>query len=187
MNADVKSLIENIDRLEIKKSIEEMKKKFLSLPREELNLYINALKKANVVSSKITNLDLKNDELQKAILIYLAIHGLLHQDDELISKLKTFELIKTLDDHIRDRILKGYLVSGLAILKIDEEDILYYKKLIIKAFHDNGGFEPDIWGVKVKWEAFEDLIKSLNEEKIEKFKKKYNKITLDELTMISNL
>jgi hypothetical protein len=187
MNAEVKSLIENINRLEIKKGIEEIKNNFLKLPKEELNLYLDSLKKINVVSSKITNLDLKNAELQKSILIYLAIHGLLHNDDELDSKLKTFEIIKTLDDCIQDKILKGYLLSGLAILKIDDRDILYYKKLIIKAFHDNGGFEPDLWGVKINWDAFKDLIKGINKDVIEKFRKKYNKITLDELIMISNL
>ncbi|MGC8981516.1 MAG: hypothetical protein ACP5JU_01015 [Minisyncoccia bacterium] len=187
MNGDIKSVIESIGRLEIKKGIDEIKNNFLKLPREELNIYLSSLKKINAISSKITNLDLKNHEIQKSILIYLAMHGLVHNDDELDSKLKTLEIIKTLEENIQDKILKGYLISGLSILKIDDKDILYYKKLIIKAFHDNGGFEPDLWGVKIKWEMFKDFIKNINHKEIERLKNKYNKITLDDLVMLSNL
>ncbi|MEM5782691.1 MAG: hypothetical protein QXD43_05910 [Candidatus Aenigmatarchaeota archaeon] len=183
----VKNIIEIIRQIDIDKGIEEIKKNFYKIPKEELGLYLSSLKNIYLITPKITNLDIKNHDLQKSILIYLAIHGLTHSDNEFDSKLKTFDIIKTLEEEVKDKILKGYIISGIAIFKFNEADILYYKKLIIKDFHDKGGFEPHLWGVKVNWNLFQDILKTFKKEKLEILKEKYNKITWNYFVMLSSL
>ncbi|MCS7183841.1 MAG: hypothetical protein NZ866_00640, partial [Patescibacteria group bacterium] len=83
------------------------------------------------------------------------------------TKISTLNLIKNLDNNYQDKILIIYLLSGIYFLKFNIiHPIINLKKILLKYYHDIGGFEVNTWGLKIKIDLFKELINRKDIKKI---------------------
>jgi len=185
---DTREILEKTKTIEIAKpeSVERIKEMFNLLHPLEVDVVLDFLKKLGFYKIKIENFDLTDEEAYKQSLINLAIKNKIK---EIESDLKKIELkyLSTLKQ-LGENNIKIYLLHNLHSLTKDTEiEELKYGKMILKYFHDLGGFSFGLWGIKINYESFKEVLEKLNEELLEKLENKIRSLNKDEFIMISNL
>ncbi len=125
--------------------------------------------------------------LRGVIYILLILDHLLKGEENIFSlKIKFFNILNNLDKEIKENIYTVYLLSGLYFIykEIEEVYLLDLKKSLIKYFIDIGGIEEGIWGLKLNLNKFEDFVKNLDEQKLEKIFTKNKKVSRANLDLL---
>lgn len=163
---------------------------FAHLTPQEIEVALDFLKNLDFYKLKIENFDLSNEEAAKNLLLTLALRNEIKKNFEELKKLEV-EFLKTvdsLDGEIKNKIIMAYLSNGVHLVRIDKNiEEFKYKKIVLKHFHDLGGFEAGIWGIKINYELFLALIKEIDFSLIEKLERKTNVLTKDSFVMLANL
>jgi len=171
MTPSINQLVLDLEqRVMAKPDLKQLTEYFTATPAKELAAYIYALNQAPSLALHFENILLSKTELQKSILIYLGIHNLAHnittETDEATNELLATQLgfngLKEVEQTRQDKILIGYLFSGLVLIKnFHQETFALPEKIVIKHCHDNGGFSPSIWGVKFDLDLLKKSIEKL--------------------------
>jgi len=125
--------------------------------------------------------------LRGVICILLILDHLLKDEENIFSlKIKFFNILNNLDKEIKENIYTVYLLSGLYFIykEIQGVYLLGLKKSLIKYFIDIGGIEEGIWGLKLNLNKFEDFVKNLDEQKLEKIFTKNKKVSRANLDLL---
>jgi hypothetical protein len=125
--------------------------------------------------------------LRGVIYILLILDHLLKDEENIFSlKIKFFNILNNLDKEIKENIYTVYLLSGLYFIykEIEGVYLLGLKKSLIKYFIDIGGIEEGIWGLKLNLNKFEDFVKNLDEQKLEKIFTKNKKVSRANLDLL---
>jgi hypothetical protein len=125
--------------------------------------------------------------LRGVIYILLILDHLLKDEENIFSlKIKFFNILNNLDKEIKKIIYTVYLLSGLYFIykEIEGVYLLDLKKSLIKYFIDIGGIEEGIWGLKLNLNKFEDFVKNLDEQKLEKIFTKNKKVSRANLDLL---
>jgi hypothetical protein len=161
---------------------------FEKLEKVYLEKYLDFVKNNYEVLKHFNDYILNQDNLLRGIIYILLILDQLLKDEENIFslKIKFFNILNILDKEIKENIYTVYLLSGLYFIykKIGGVYLLELKKSLIKYFIDVGGIEESIWGLKLNLNKFEDFVKNLDEQKLEKIFTKNKKVSRANLDLL---
>jgi len=180
----------NLNNLNLNK----LKETFSNLSSTEVGVVFDLLKDIDFYRFKIENLNLEENEIGKFLLINLALRNELKSENIEPKNLEVL-VIKSLDaleSRLKEKILTTYFLKGLHILKREEfyekeYTEAKYKKFVLKYFHDIGGFQPGLWGIKINYDLYEKFIKEINEKILEKLESKNRILTRSEFIMLQTL
>lgn len=187
---DRSQILEKIEQIKIPDvNLEKLKEHFSKLTSKEIEVALDLFKNLDFYKLKIENLDLQNEEIIKSILLNLALKNEIKnifEDDKKV-EVELLKTLNSLDAEIKNKAIKAYITKGIHILKINNYDEFKYKILILKHFHDLGGFEIGLWGVKINFELFLNLINDIDDKLIDKLIRKKEILTRDSFIMLRNL
>ncbi len=184
-------ILERLEKLNIEKIDQERLKNFFSnLTSEEIEVILDLVKNLDFYKIRIENLDIDDEELKKNLIVNLAFRNEAKSiSKELIEvERNLLKTINTLPSEIKRKISIAYILKGLHILNLNKnQEIFKYKKIILKYFHDLGGFKTGLWGIKIDYDLFENIIENINEDLIRKLEAKNRVLNKEEFIMLRNL
>lgn len=200
MTSSINQLVLDLEQTATTKpDLERLTKCFTATATAEVAAYVYALNQAPALALHFENVSITKTELQKAILTYLGIHNLAHAStsdaDAAINEINatklTFSGLNVIETARRDKILLGYLFSGLVLVKnFHQAEFSLPEKIIIKDYHDSGGFSPSLWGVRFDLDLLEKSIRKLIQldgHKLTQALKDHQQIDWATLSMLAHL
>ncbi len=167
-----------------------LKEYFNKLTPQEIEVSLDFLKNLDFYRFKIENFEISNEESMKNLFLVLALKNEIKNNFEEPKKVEVelLKAINSLEEETKYKTVKIYLSKGIHILKSNIDDIEFkYKKIILKHFHDLGGFENSIWGIKINYDLFLDLTKNIDYSLVEKLENKIKVVNKDSFIMLINL
>lgn len=163
---------------------------FDSIPAEELSLFLESFSLFDKILSKldISKINLNKNEIQKWSLIYLALHNLLHKENNITNDLTKLEIYSTtpifiqtkdlIDKNDYQKLVYSYFILSSASLKINHSSPhLISEKLILGEFYAFGGIEQSIWGYQLKtdliFQIAQNILEKTNKDRINLLINKY--------------
>lgn len=184
-------ILEKIGKLDIEKiDINRLKDYFNNITSEEIEVVLDLIKNLDFYKIRIENIDLNDDELKRYLIGNLAFRNEIKSNFKELIKIETslLKTINTLPNDIKRKISLAYILKGIHILNLDKkEEIFKYKKITLKHFHDLGGFQTSLWGIKINYPVFDEILKNINEESFKKLESKNKILTKNEFLMIKYL
>lgn len=163
---------------------------FNAIPQEELAIISKSFSFLDKTLAKfdILRTGLNKNEIQKWSLIYLALHNLLHQENNEVNDLTKLEIYSTapiflyaqnlLEKNEQEKLIYAYFILGSNSLKIDHSlPHLISEKLILGEFIAFGGIEESLWGYKLKTDLMlqisQNILEKTNKDRINHLIAKY--------------
>ncbi len=198
--SEINRIILNLEGVyKISDNLDKFKNYFDRAPEEEIRAYIQSFDKINWAIARFENIKIDLTELKKSILIYLGLHNFAHalnqknnaDAEELEATKYSFDLLTKLDQTNQENIKTGYLISGLSLIKsFHQENFSLPERIVIKDFHDRGGFNPTVWGVQINWPLLDKSIAKLGRLEQSEFEKeaaRHKATTWETLLALSRL
>ena len=190
-------LVKNFEQINLSTiDLTRLRNLFSKLTSKEIEVFLDLLNNLDIYKIKIENLNLEDENLKKYLLINLA---LINESKTENSDIKSVELniinslkSSSITEEERQNIFKGYIVKGFHVLFLEDKknkifDEFKYKKLVLKYFHDIGGFQPGIWGVNINFDVFNEFINNIDDKTLEKLENKNKIVTIDDFIMLREL
>lgn len=184
-------ILEKLEKFNFEKIDQDILKKFFAnITPEETEVVLDLIKNLDLYRLKLENLDLNNERIKKGLIANLGIVNEIKSNLQETIKIE-YNLLKTIDNLVSDikkEIIIAYILIGVHILNLDKNhEIFKYKKLILKYFHELGGFKIGLWGVNIDFNLFENIIKNIDEKLLKTLEEKNKSIGKENFIMINNL